>query len=515
VNPVADRPSRRASRADWLVVHSHVLSVFDGARREWWAVSALALAFVVLRSAPWVFWEGTHFDSDQAVIGLMAKHLSGFRTFPVFFYGQNYMLGVQAWIIAPFFWLARPSVTVLRLPLLMLNAAAAVFLMHALRRELRLRPIVIFVAALPFIAATPGNAGNLLDGQGCGAGELYFYALGLWALRTRPLAFGALFMLGYLHREFTLLVLPALLITEAIAGTLWSRASLVRAFRAAAGGAIVWLIIDDLYLHLSNTSLLMQAKMMGMSTCFRPAELWQRILYLFTTCLPVLFGTSRLPLHALGARNITVIGSPLVGWIVFPALILMLVRLAYTWRKVRGRPDLALFLLLLGTFGLASYALACTTNTTDLPLLRYLHLALLAPIGCLAAFLVWEPSRRFRALALAVFVVWGAANVADSVRTLYNACVAPEPSPHRILANYLMERHIRYARAGYWDAYVLDFLTRERVIVASNEKVRVPEYQRLVDEHPTDLMWIERQPCQGQIQVASWCLSYNPAGTNR
>ena len=50
------------------------------------------------------------FNSDQAIVGLMAKHLSEFRTFPLFYYGQNYMLGVQSWIVAPFFWMARPSI---------------------------------------------------------------------------------------------------------------------------------------------------------------------------------------------------------------------------------------------------------------------------------------------------------------------------------------------------------------------------------------------------------------------
>ena len=35
--------------------------------------------------------EQSFFDSDQAIVGLMAKHLSELRAFPVFFYGQTYM----------------------------------------------------------------------------------------------------------------------------------------------------------------------------------------------------------------------------------------------------------------------------------------------------------------------------------------------------------------------------------------------------------------------------------------
>ena len=55
----------------------------------------LAIAgLVVLRSLVFVCWPASHFDSDQAVTGLMAKHLSELRAFPVFWYGQTYMLGV-------------------------------------------------------------------------------------------------------------------------------------------------------------------------------------------------------------------------------------------------------------------------------------------------------------------------------------------------------------------------------------------------------------------------------------
>ena len=69
-------------------------------RRERWIVLAAVAALVVWRSGVLVFWEQAQFDSDQAVIGLMAKHLSEGRAFPVFMYGQSYILGVQSWMAA-------------------------------------------------------------------------------------------------------------------------------------------------------------------------------------------------------------------------------------------------------------------------------------------------------------------------------------------------------------------------------------------------------------------------------
>src|SRR3990167_3710321 len=105
----------------------------DPRGREWWiAVSALTAA-VLLRSARFVIWpQPAGFDPDEAISGLMAKHLSELRAFPVFFYGSNYILGVEAWLAAPLFALARPSVTALRLPLLAVNTAIALMLLGIL-----------------------------------------------------------------------------------------------------------------------------------------------------------------------------------------------------------------------------------------------------------------------------------------------------------------------------------------------------------------------------------------------
>ena len=52
---------------------------------QWWVSVTLLLVAVVFRSAIFVFWERAHFDSDQAVMGLMAKHLAEGRALPVFF----------------------------------------------------------------------------------------------------------------------------------------------------------------------------------------------------------------------------------------------------------------------------------------------------------------------------------------------------------------------------------------------------------------------------------------------
>jgi len=54
----------------------------------------------------------------------MAKHLSEFRAFPLFFYGQHCMPGVESWIAVPFFWVGGPTVAMLRLPLVIINTSS-------------------------------------------------------------------------------------------------------------------------------------------------------------------------------------------------------------------------------------------------------------------------------------------------------------------------------------------------------------------------------------------------------
>ena len=105
-----------------------------------------------------------------------------------------------------------------------------------------------------------------------------------------------------------------------------------------------------------------------------------------------------------------------------------------------------------------------------------------------------------------VFVLWAAANAVDNVRLIRASPIAAPPNEHRVLTNYLVSHHIEYGRAIYWDAYAIDFLSQERVIVASSDISRIPEYQRRVEEHRATAVTLARLPCEGGQKVASWCV---------
>jgi hypothetical protein len=475
-------------------------ALFDSGRREAWLFTTLAVLLVVFRSAVFLIHGYIDFDSDQAILGLMAKHVSEFRHFPLFYYGQNYMLGATSWVIAPFFWLFRPSIAAMKVPLVIVNAVVAVLLIRLLADSLRMRPAIAFVAALPFIVPTPILSAIFLQGV-----EPILYILLLWMLRRRPWAFGALLAFGFLHREFTMYALPALAIVALAGVSFDALVTPARLARATVGFAAVWLVIDDARMHLSGNSLALEAQQLGRLVCLDGWSLGFRLRYVGTEVWPLLVGGVRAPLDQYSTRSAAIVGSTAIGWLATAATLLLIIRVAWLWRSRPRTPAVAfpLYLALVGAIGLAAYMLTCAY---EFPIVRYFYIGLLLPIGAFAAFIALERSVLAKRAAVAAFLIWAAANLADNARVIREASIHPEPNPHQELTDFLLSHEIRYARAGYWDSYIVDFLSKERVIVASVGPVRIPEYQQLVDEHGYAAVNIERMPCEGQLHVSAWCI---------
>lgn len=472
-----------------------VLFLGDASRRRRWLLAGTAVLLVLFRSFVPTYYEGFDFGSDQAIVGLMARHLSTGHDFPLYYYGLNYLLGVEAWIIAPFFVLFRSSVAMMRIPFVILNAIVAVWLMAELGRRLRLSQAMAFVAILPFVMPAPAVGAQLLGVAGSCI-EPFVYILLLWRLRSRPLLFGMLLAFGSLHREFTIFALPAVILVEAASGELWAWTNIRRAAWMAFGFGLVWVIVDDLKMHLAGSAASLQIASLGNQTCF-DGEWPRRIAALLRQALPALFGLDRAT-------------SPdLFDWLIGLAVVVMVVRVVqnrHQPRPVSVEAGFGPYLVWVGAFTVCAYPLSCNVAFGYPPLLRYLLLGLLMPVGLFATFIAREPSRLLRILLAGVFVLWAAVNLVENARQVVSAVRNPPVSEHRLLINYLTDHHIRYARAIYWDAYAIDFLSRERVIVASTDIVRIPEYQKQVDDHQRDAVHIERQPCSGSNTVASWCI---------
>ncbi len=85
---------------------------------------------------------GARFDADQAVVGLMAKHISEGRAFPIYFYGQSYLLAVEAYLAAPVMWLLGPTEVALKIRVVVMNMLAAALVVGHAHSDLGVRPLL-------------------------------------------------------------------------------------------------------------------------------------------------------------------------------------------------------------------------------------------------------------------------------------------------------------------------------------------------------------------------------------
>jgi hypothetical protein len=489
-------------------------------RRALVAVVVTTTALVLLRSYIFVRYGPAFFDSDQAVVGLMAKHLSEGRGFPLFFYGQNYMLGVEAWLAVPFFWIGGPTVAMLRAPLVLINLAVALTtVMLFVRRGLA--PGFALAAALPLVATTPILSVELLTVLGASI-EPFLYLLILWALRRRAAAFGAVFCFACLHREFCLLALPAIVVALRLEARPWSSRQWLSAIVAIAA---VWCAIDALKWHVNTlgpaggltetSSLGQEARILGSWLSFDWAGYAARLRSLLSA-LPDLLGARRYELRDWALDDTLNAGSMVAGVAIAAAAVLAVVRLvaaAGTRRQRESVPGglgtrlaLPAYLGVVALETIAVYGLNGGIDPKAAVVTRYVLFVLLAPVALFGSWLLVERHRGWRAVIVAGVVVWSAMTMADNARWLLKLHAAPPGSEFRLLAGDLVAHGVRYGRAEYWDAYVVTFFARERVVLASTDTVRISAYQTLVEAHAAEAVTVLRWPCEGGRRVASWCV---------
>jgi hypothetical protein len=477
-------------------------------RRERWVAAAVVLLLVLARSAVFVFWEQSYFDSDQAVIGLMAKHLIQQRAFPVFYYGQNYMLGVEAYLAVPFFLAAGISVMALKLPLLFINIGVAFALLWILDREVGLRPYTAMIPVLFFAIPSPTVTAEILAPNG-GNVAPFAYIMLVWLTRKRPGWCGFFFGLGFLQREFTLYALIALLAVEAIQGVLWTREGIRRRLAMLRTSAEVWLVVQLLKAHSSaagpgtSTADLTRPRdsILELSDrfCSDPTALPRGANRLFSEHFGVLFGTRPMSLADLSIQSTGSQGFS-GAWII--VLCVAVVALAFVARHLlterRWKPEynFCAYLVIVAACSELGYV-AGRCGELYHQTLRYELLSVLGMVGLGAWFLriaSWRAARRtWIALALAMTAV----TALPHARLLVEYIRHTPDNPKRDIARHLEARGIKYALADYWRSYAITFLTDERIIVASDDFQRIREYRIKVEAHHDEAVRLAREFCPG------------------
>jgi hypothetical protein len=469
-------------------------------RRELLLVLAVAWVLVILRSLVYLLFEHAFFESDQAIVGLMAKHLVEGRAFPLFYYGQTYLLGVDAWVAAPFFLVFGPTVPALRASLVFTNLAIVTVLLVSLVRYCGLRPRVALVAAVFFAFTPPLTASSLVE-AGANIGP-FFWVLLLWIVIDRPLWFGAILALGFLNREFTIYALPPILIGQLLDRSLFTRARLRSWLVAGVAFFAVWQTIDALKPYadlmgpgtrgqLVSAAPGSQLENILFRLSVEPASLWHRAVVMATDFLP----------RELGTRAVeSWVASQGRDWLLWPMWIALVAAAVRAWHRQRRDPEAAgraRYGWYLAGIGLTSALVYMLTRADEVVIDRYLLLALYLPIGVLGAFLAVEPRRSLRAAMIAVVGVWAAVSAADHGKLML-AWRHPPPNELRELVDGLLARDIHIAQARYWRAYNVTFLSQERVVVASTDVVRIQEYERLAVAAGADLVTLSEEPCAGE-----------------
>jgi hypothetical protein len=234
-----------------------------------------------------------------------------------------------------------------------------------------------------------------------------------------------------------------------------------------------------------------------------PREFPARVSAMLGGHLPALLGAA--PTEVTGMRT----GHAWLFWPIAVGLATVCARAGWLqWQQRRSTAAAAgWYFTGVGLLAVAAYI---ATRPADGVVVRYLLLAIFVPIGLVAAHLTLERRRAWLALPIGLAALCAATAAVDHVRLLSHFVEGREPNEARRLADALEAEGVRVAESGYWRAYKISFLTRERVKVASTDVVRITEYQRLAREAGASLVSITETPCPGGTRVDAWYLCRQP-----
>lgn len=492
-----------------------------------WPPTAVALgllaALILFRSLVFVGFEQSHFDSDQAIVGLMARDLATLRAFPLFFYGQTYLLAFEAWLATPLLAAFGVSVFALKLALLAENLAVGALLFSLLRRDVRLGPFAALAVTTVFAIPPVVMTAQLTDACG-GNVEPFLFLLLAWRCRRNVMLFGLCAAVGFMVREFVIYGVLAILLIEWVSDEYRDRPFLGR---RVASLTIVAAIVVSTRLAASLVAPNFSASAanaiggpmvtgptdpdawltLGSAGAIGPTVVW------VTTHLGAILGIRPTNYSRYGINSaLESANSPLRlwAWAVLSGLLVFGRRRSWPAFATGSRALVARnpFVVYLGVVGLLSVLayVSAVRGVQDTMQIRYVLLFLLAAVGAVSAIMTDRDPRVRQACVCAVGLV-ALTNVWDHSRLLAEYVTHAPPGAHRELTDYLVGRGVRYASAPYWTAYHVTYLANERVIVASTEKVCIRRYNDLVARHPEEAVTItEDAACADGVRVRSWCV---------
>ncbi len=435
--------------------------------RETVLLRALVVAVVAfgLGLRVWILRQpllGGYLDSDEAVPGLMARHLLH-GEFSTFYWGQAYAGTTEVALVATIFGIVGSSTFALRLVPMLLYALGAVLVWRVGRRMIgepgaTVAGLLFWISPAYFVFRSTRETGYQ------GALLLLSLATMLFALRLaerprRPdaAAFGLAVGLGWWTS-----IQSALVVVPLLGWLTWRQPRFWRFGRtigvAAYVGAFPWVVWnlrhDWQSLHVASAD---------------QSSYGSRLGGFFTHALPTALGL-RVP-WVLDWLPDQVVGVP-----AFVALVAGLVVIVS-----RRRRALELPIVVALTFPFLYAGSSFTANR-----LEPRYLILLAPLLSLfLGALLAELRAAAAGLSLAgVLCIVALLRLVDAGGIAPGAPDVRAPARLDPLVRTLEREHVTRAWADYWVAFRVTFVTRERVIVAPTESARYPRYNEVVQADP-------------------------------
>ncbi|MGV3516476.1 hypothetical protein [Luteitalea sp.] len=474
-----------------------------------WLLASAGL--VLFRTLPYAWWGTLAFDADQAVVGLMAKHIAEFSALPFHQYGLSYVLMLSAYVIAPFMWVLGPTLLALKLPLVLMNVAVGVGTVWAALRA-GLPPRLAGLLSLPVLMTAPITNAGLMDALGMTV-EPAAFVLALWAARRHPLAFGVVGAVGFHVREFVAYGIAAVLVIDLVSGDLTSR----QGWRHWGGAGVAALGTTSLLTGLARlasprgpgtwvTTDGSQLATLSGAFCFAPTQAVANLVGLGQSYLGLLWGASPVPLAEVVVQARVTQGLTGAWPVLAAVLMIATVSIVARWREAWARRrdpalQLGLFLLLVGVQAVVVYAIS-RCGALSLLTVRYALLGMFVPTGL--ALLAWavSPPRIVRRAVGVTFVALAVINAWSHAQLWRELSMQPPRTNRAQLAAVLEARGTRYVRSDYWTAYYVAFMTREHVVAVPDTLSRVEFYERLLERHADEVVRVRTEPCGAAPPVA-------------
>ncbi|SNT06396.1 hypothetical protein SAMN05421812_1033 [Asanoa hainanensis] len=441
-------------------------------------------------------------NSDEGTMGLAALHIGQGNGLPVYFYGQNYMGTLEAYLAAPLVALANGSVLALRMPNLLLYAAFLAA-MWALTRRLYSPWFATFVVGLLALGSDRVLKNQLISGGGypeinpAGA-ALVLLAVGL-AVRPRTAGYAAFGLIAGLMLWVDWLVLPYLAAASCL---LLLKKAAKRSWIALAAGVVLGaapLVIHDLTSSWKHSAI---PTFLGLNGGGIEASWADRLHGGVLTGIPLATG-----LCAPGRCE------PWQLWWAPAWLILLAVAGFAAWRSFRTRADRVasagepagraasppdrvraagrLALVAAALVSLVVYARSNAAGNTPIESGRYLHCLLISTPAVL--WPLWtlrgRVTRWLGAAGLAVVCAFSLVATGMVVHELPRIA-AVDDRQVGLLAE-LDRRGVTYVYSEYWTCNYIAYISSERVrcaVIAADLTPgfdRYQPYKKAVAEAPT------------------------------